>query len=72
MKFGTDIKHIYYKKDVYLCLEMTDHAFRKKNDVKNDVERRINETCMSGYAVRIFFYSSLNSGHVMFLNYSLT
>ena len=51
---------------------MTDHAFRKKNDVKNDVERRINETCMSGYAVRIFFYSSLNSGHVMFLNCSLT
>ena len=43
---------------------MKDHTVRKKNDLKNDVERRINETCMSGYAARIFFYSSLNSGHV--------
>ena len=33
----------------------------EKNDVKNDVKRHTNETCVIGYAiVRIFFYSSLN------------
>ena len=34
---------------------MKGHDVRKKTTLKNDLERCINKTCMSGYAVKINF-----------------